>query len=85
MNKQEFERLQRLNGWVGYKNEILALMSQAYWSETVNALGGKRGVYVAMAMNEEGEDYHVQWEITNDDCDAEEFACDWTKYTVRKI
>ena len=41
--------------------------------------------YQANAVDDVNNDYQVNWDIINIDCDDESNACNWDKYSVIKL
>jgi len=80
---QEFdsEKLEREFGTVEFDNKKLYLTQQPYIE-----LGD---VYRATAIDTENNVYEIEWDIKDDfdpSTDEDESdACDWNKYTVRKL
>jgi hypothetical protein len=72
------------HGTVQYKGLTLTITQVAYIDREF-ATGIERDVYRAHAVDADGADYKVTWEITNPDADDTSDACDWTVYTVRKL
>lgn len=71
-------------GYVEYKGIKLKLNQQPYLDTKVLYEDIYNG-YFSIATDEENNDYQIFWEITNDECEDESCACDWSKFEVRKL
>jgi|HubBroStandDraft_4_1064222.scaffolds.fasta_scaffold11096_4 hypothetical protein len=67
-------------GTVEYKGKTLTLTQQPYICDLIGS-----NHYVAMAEDEEGNEYEIKYPITNPECEDESESCDWTDFSVRKF
>ena len=66
---------------VSYEGKELKLIQNAHLNQIVN----DEPAYVALAVDEEGNEYNVKWEITAEntsEIEDESDMCDWSKYSV---
>ena len=68
-------------GFIVYKGLVLELTQEGYMDYRCE----KGDYYVALAIDKDGNDYEIIWQITNPDAENEEDACDWNIYTVEEI
>ena len=63
----------------------ILILTQVAFIDRDFAKGLERDVYRAHAVDSDGADYMVTWEITNPDADDDSDACNWDMYGVRKL
>ena len=69
------------HGKYEYEGKILYLTQDPYLNELCN----QDPAYYAHAVDYEGNEYRLRFEIICPDCEDESEACDWEKYTVTKL
>lgn len=61
--------------------EQYTFLEQAYLTHTCQ----EGDYYTALCVDTHGNHYVAKWDIIDEDCESEEFACDWDDFTVRAI
>ncbi len=65
---------------IKHENVELTLTQEAYLSTHVNSMGYEFECFRAHAVDADGEEYQVIWEITNSDADEQdEMVASWDK------
>lgn len=91
MDNTEFKNMIKEFGDVQHRGDELALTQQPYVDFSSDL---ERSAYFASAVDSEGNEYEVTWEIKSchyNDIDElhlpedDSAACDWTKYRVKSI
>jgi len=70
---------------LNYNNKQLQLQNEAFIDRDFT---NDCDVYKAHAIDAEGNEYEILWQITIDnsaDCDDQSNMCDWEDYTVREL
>lgn len=76
----DIEKMKIENGAVELNGEILVLLQQAYHNG--NPTNPR---YEAIAVNKEGEEYRVEWIITNQEAEEECDVCNWDSYDIYSV
>lgn len=66
-------------GIITFAGKTLYLQQQAYMHDTTDDC-----YYRAQAIDDDGNEYFVNWEIIDPYADNEEDACDWNVYEVSR-
>lgn len=61
-----------------HQDKVLTLTQQPYYDGLSDDI-----FYRAHAVDEDGNDYDIRWDIVNIDGDDESDACDWDCFSVR--
>lgn len=74
--KERFEEMGKENGYITFDGKEYALKEAAY----ADTYGDKEMTpcYKAMAIDTEGKEYMVYWDITDDEAELEEHKCNWS-------
>jgi hypothetical protein len=68
-------------GTVSYQGKELKLLDQAEFSNKI----GEEHVMFADALDAEGKEYRIIWDVIDEDCDDGIDLCDWSKYKVIEL
>ena len=70
------------DGIIEYNNNFIFLTQQPFLDGAY-----EDAFYCASGIDENGDDYQINWEITNSDsdCDDESDMCDWDNFTITKL
>lgn len=75
-------------GLVDYGYDTLYLTQDPYIdSREIVSFSGTytKNIYTAHAIDHQGEDYKIIWEIIDENAEDESDACGWDEYTIKKL
>ena len=67
---------------IDYNGKTLTLIQEAYNNCNPDH---QYNCYTALAKDESGNQYKIEWDIVNIYAEEEEDVCDWDKFTVTEL